>query len=389
MIAYLIAQDADEALDPVDTALGERGYAVNRLPSLAHLDVMGMSGGAALIVLLSSGDPDDITQTIAFAQKHAEQAYLIYISADIAAADFRRLLNTRAAEWVSRDNIEQDLAVAIANAPTATRNGENMSGGRFVAFVPAGGGVGNTTLALETAIDYASRTKSKEPDCCVLDLNLQQGNLCDLIDLEPRLDIEAIADDPQRLDFKLLEAFRSRSKHGIDIYELPKFTQRPEHITADAVFALCNILSARYSRVHADLPSYLLPWMFDIIANSDRVVMTCGFSVPAALRIQALRGQMRGVDQARLCVVVNRYQDSFLKKSLPKKNFEESIKAEKIIYIRDDYAFASECCNMGTPMMVAGSSRGVCKDMRQIEGFIDPSGDTRSFLARAFSIRGV
>ncbi len=385
MVIFLIAPEDAELAPALADALKAGGHSVERLPGLADYREPVREGATQLVVALAASERNGVEEAIAFAEANNRGLYLIYVSDDIAAADFRRLLNTRAAEWIPAANAIEEIDKAIANSPAAARS-EVSSGANFVSFVPAGGGVGNTTITVESALHHATLHRAKEPNCCIVDLNFQQGNVCDLLDLQPNLDIDAIAQDPGRLDYRLLDAFRSRSDHGVDVYAPPKFPPPGANpLNPEAVFALCNVLSERYARVHADFPAWLFPWMFDIIRASDKVIVSTTFSVPAALRVQALQGQLPGIDPKRVAIAVNRFQSGMFKKSLSRQNFEASIDANTFIYISDDSAFTSECANIGSPMMIAGPKRRISKDIQQLERFIDPPEAKSGLFERALS----
>ena len=59
----------------------------------------------------------------------------------------------------------------------------------IVAFVPSGGGVGNATLAIETAVQIKLDKQTRGRRVCLLDLDLQASHICDYLDIEPRLQI--------------------------------------------------------------------------------------------------------------------------------------------------------------------------------------------------------
>jgi pilus assembly protein CpaE len=63
-------------------------------------------------------------------------------------------------------------------------------------FLPAAGGVGNTTLALATAFQLHNSV-ARGASTCVVDLNLQQGSCAEYLDLEPRFDITESRTSPK------------------------------------------------------------------------------------------------------------------------------------------------------------------------------------------------
>ena len=69
--------------------------------------------------------------------------------------------------------------------------------------MPAAGGVGSTTMAIETAF-LLHNSAARGASTCVVDLNFQQGVCAEYLDLEPRFDLTEIENQPERLDRHLL-----------------------------------------------------------------------------------------------------------------------------------------------------------------------------------------
>ena len=70
-----------------------------------------------------------------------------------------------------------------------------------MSLLPASGGVGVTTLAIQTAMLLLnSRGSRMKPSTCLVDLDFQHGNVSDYLDLEPRLNLGEIEPSPERLD---------------------------------------------------------------------------------------------------------------------------------------------------------------------------------------------
>jgi pilus assembly protein CpaE len=287
----------------------------------------------------------------------------VYIATDVAAFDFRRLLATGSGEWMPTDAVISELPGVIQRIERAQATPASQGNRLFTSFAPSGGGSGNTTLAIESATAIASKLKSDAPRVCIVDLDTQRGNVCDLLDVSPQLDLDAIAADPTRIDDQLLSAFRSTSDYGVDIYATPKFLQEPSTTPVEAIYALCNALSQRYDFVNADLPFYTYAWVEEIIRNSDLAIVTCDFSVPSALRAGALfqHFEARALRHPNTWIAINKTRRSIMGRSLSRKEFEMALPAGRRFYIPDDPVFAAECANVGRPMMATSRRKPAAK----------------------------
>src|SRR5215211_4994289 len=127
-----------------------------------------------------------------------------------SAADFtalntfaRQLLQMRVADFVVKPVQPLDLVRACARAAQGAQNG-GTSEATIYTFLPASGGVGLTTLAIETAMQLLKGDGGQKASTCLVDLDFQHGSCCDYLDLEPRLDLDEIEPRPDRLDRQLL-----------------------------------------------------------------------------------------------------------------------------------------------------------------------------------------
>ena len=70
-------------------------------------------------------------------------------------------------------------------------------------FLPAVGGAGVTTLAVQTAMLLLNSGARGKTSTCLVDLDFQHGACADYLDIEPRLNISEIEPSPERLDRQL------------------------------------------------------------------------------------------------------------------------------------------------------------------------------------------
>src|SRR6266481_6134121 len=82
------------------------------------------------------------------AEREHRGIFFIFISNDISASDYKRLVRSGGADWVSIEGAPQEILDIISRT-----SGKEVSSGRderpaIVAFVPSSGGVGNATLAI-------------------------------------------------------------------------------------------------------------------------------------------------------------------------------------------------------------------------------------------------
>ena len=119
--------------------------------------------------------------------------FFIFVSKEISASDYKRLVRHHVADWVSLQGAPEEIEEIISReGQTETTGSAPGAKPIIIAFVPSGGGVGNSTLALEAAVQLKQNKQSRDRRICLLDLDLQTSHVCDYLDIEPRLQMRDI-----------------------------------------------------------------------------------------------------------------------------------------------------------------------------------------------------
>src|SRR5712671_2150453 len=175
------------------------------------------------VVLNASASLD---RMVSIAGEYRDSLFFIFISDDIPASDYKRLVQTGGADWASTLGAPEEILDILARVgrggaadiATASPTTEPV----LVAFVPSAGGVGNSTLAIEVGIQLKSGKRTRGRRICLLDLDFQNSHVCDYLDIEPRMQIHEIAANPERLDAQLFDLFVSHHNSGLDVLAAPR-----------------------------------------------------------------------------------------------------------------------------------------------------------------------
>ena len=252
MTAYIVLTDPqDERTRQVASLLAHnrvRTTPVERLND--SLKLLPENERSLVIIPEFVGDATDI---IGFSKSARGKAFVVYISDTISADTYKQLSKSGAGEWIRWNSLGDELADVLRQHSS----GPQRANGSIIAFLPSAGGVGNSTLALETAIHLASRGKAKRR-ACVLDLNFQSSAFPTNLDIEPRFDIAEILADPSRLDQHLIDVLTSNHSSGVDVFASPPGQFDYGKLESTILFAILDEISRRYDVVHLDLPDYVV-----------------------------------------------------------------------------------------------------------------------------------
>jgi pilus assembly protein CpaE len=327
-------------------------------------------------------DQGALATLVDIAARNRNRMFLVLMSQNISIDDYKRLAQTDGADWASIDAEGREVLDIIARhrtrmaAATSSQLVERKP--VVVSFVPSAGGVGNTTLAVETGVLLKSDKATRNRKVCLIDLDFQSSNVCDYLDIEPRLQIQEISADPERLDAQLFEIFISRHASGLDVFAAPRTKFEYCHLNVAALDALLSTAATRYDLILIDCPVVWFAWTPNVIAASNAVLVTGLNTVPGLRQLVETLATIRRLPQTpgQVAVAVNRSQRRLLGGVVRRHHVETAIGGEQIFYIGEEPA-ALESINTGSPMAMSKSYRAMGKDIAALAAFCKNISPTR------------
>jgi pilus assembly protein CpaE len=354
---------------------------VPSLRKLANLDVVigarGQDGASAnhdqicIIIPVLTGTSFDRVASIA-AQEH-RGIFFIFVSSEISASDYKRLVRSGGADWVSIQGAPQEILDILSRIGRSEVSHAEQVRPAIVAFVPSAGGVGNATLAIETAVQVKRPKPTRVRRVCLLDLDLRASHICDYLDIEPRFHIEEIVQNPDRLDAQLFDLFVSRhSASGIDVLAVPRNRRASVELDMAALDALFRFITQQYDLVIINVPPAWFDWTDQIIAVSDLVIVT-GLNNVAGLR--QIAETLKEIKSAvgvppQIVVALNRCESSLVGGIARRRHVSRALGNQTTVYIREDAAAANHSLNTGIPISITSRSSRIAKDARALAALV-------------------
>lgn len=222
---------------------------------------------------------------------------------------FRRAPRAGVGDFVQVPVADSELAQALVALREPESPVAEAPQGRVVSFFGAKGGVGATTLAVNTATALAA---AHEPGSVVLcDADLQGGNATtflglhadsDLVDLVCNLDSASVVPSFLAQD----------SRAGLQVLASPTSLERAEFVAPEDLSRVVVALQRRFPLVVVDTSSTLDLATLAVLDLSDAIYVVTEAVLPTisatARVLRAMRGIGFGEDRVR--VVVNRYSSS-------------------------------------------------------------------------------
>jgi pilus assembly protein CpaE len=244
--------------------------------------------------------------------------------------------------------------------------------GRVHAYYGAKGGVGTTTLAINTAIALHRELKRS---VALVDANLQFGDHRVFLDLGPdqRSIVDAIT--ATAIDAEVVRRVVVRHDSGIDLLLAPPSPESAELVSGDQhhLLRVIEVLRSMYDYVVVDMDNRLDDHMLDVIGAADRlvVVLTADLSCLKNVRLVLETMGKLGVPDERLMLVLNR-ANAFT--GISAKSVESVLKTQIAQQIVNDYRSAISSLNSGAPFMANKPESALSRAVLELARLVDQQG---------------
>jgi pilus assembly protein CpaE len=356
---------------------------VPSLRKLANLDEVTRgsphSGGGAnhdqIYIIFPVLAATSFDRMVSIAEQEHRGIFFIFISREISASDYKRLVRSGSADWVSMQGAAQEILDIISrtNRKEVASVGHEQVRPAIVAFVPSSGGVGNATLAIETAVQIKRAKQTRNRRVCLLDLDLQASHTCDYLDIEPRFHIEEIVQNPDRLDAQLFDLFVSRhAASGVDVLAMPRNRRASVELNMAALDALFRFISEKYDLLIVNVPLTWFDWTDQILAVCDLAIVTGLNNVPSLRQIAETLQEVKGAERAprQIVVALNRCEAGLLGGIARRGHVNRALGNQTVVYVREDTTAANHSLNTGVPISITSRSSKITKDVRALASMV-------------------
>ena len=319
----------------------------------AQADALDVSDTTVVVVDLDASAPEEMAALARLTGRTGARPPVIAITQAFDANVARVLLQMRVADFLVKPVQPLDLVRACAQASKAPSGGIETTEAKIYTFLPAVGGAGVTTLAVQAAMLLLNaRGPRAKTSTCLVDLDFQHGAVADYLDIEPRLNIAEIEPRPDRLDRQLLEIMLSYHDSGLAVVAAPNRPAEMRSFDPDVVTRLLDLVSSHFEYVVFDMPRTWFSWTDSVLLGSNRLFIVSEATVPglrhAKQLVAAIKERLGEGPKAE--VVINRFQQSMFSSGLALKDIEQTIGEAFCSAIPNDYQLVREAIDRGVPL---------------------------------------
>src|SRR5579863_3497491 len=319
-----------------------------QLADRPEIDVEGAT------VVVADVDPSDEAEMAALERlvtRIGTWPPIVAVMPSFDGAAVRRLMQLRVADFLVKPVPPVELAqtcARVAKKPVGTDTAE----AQIFTFLPAVGGAGVTTLAVQTAMLLLNSGPQGKTATCLVDLDFQHGACADYLDIEPRLDLGEIEPRPERLDRQLLEVMLSHHPSGLAVIAAPNRPAEMRSFDPDVVTRLLDLVSSHFDFVVFDMPRTWFSWTDSVLLGSNKVFIVSETTVPSLRQARQLLGAIRERlgDEVKPQVIVNRFEQKLFSTGLRRTDIERAIGGAVAGYVPNHYGLVREAIDRGVPL---------------------------------------
>jgi pilus assembly protein CpaE len=315
---------------------------------------LSAAGGASPDVVVVDGRADTAAAIAAIERlRAASPATAIFLIArepdpSVILQSMRAGANEFFAWPLGDEPFHEGLARAAARVQ-ASAGGRAAS---LLLFLGAKGGVGTTTLAVNTAVDLA---RLGAGSTLIVDLKPGLGEVGLFLGLRCRYTLLDALENLHRLDAGFLRELVTRHKSGIDVLAGSDHFDRPGPGDGTAVDEILRLVSRQYDHIVVDAGAQLTAAAASTLYAADAVCLVANPDVASVRNTQRLLDRIRqlGHSSDRIRVLLNRAAEPY---PIPPAQIETALGHPIHQTFPSDYRTVAGALNAGVPITLAGNS---------------------------------
>ena len=356
-------EDSVRATFSVGTQIG-LDVVKGRLAEHGDLDV---AGATVVVADVDAADESELAALERLMLRIGSWPPVVAVTASFDGAVARRLMQARVADFLVKPVPPVELVRTCARVAKPPVSAETTEAQIFT-FLPAVGGAGVTTLAVQTAMLLLNSGARGKSATCLVDLDFQHGACADYLDIEPRLNLSEIEPRPERLDRQLLEVMISQHPSGLAVVAAPNRPAEMRLFDPDVVTRLLDLVSSHFDYVVFDMPRTWFSWTDSVLLGSDKLFIVSETTVPglrqAKQLVDAIRDRLG--DGPHPKVIINRYVQKVFSPALRKSDIQQTIGDAFLACIPNDYGLVREAIDRGVPLEEVKKGNKITAQLRKL-----------------------
>ena len=334
----------------------------------AHGEELGRDGVTVVVVDLDPADVSEMAALETLAARLAGWPPIVVVTPSFDRETARRLMQMRIADFLIKPVQSTELVRTCARVVQAPKAADQAEAEIFT-YLPAIGGAGVTTLAIQTAmLLLGSGDVKARPSTCLVDLDFQHGTCADYLDLEPRLDLNEIEPRPERLDRQLLEVMLTYHASGLALIAAPNRPADMRTFDPEMITRLLDLVATQFRYVVIDMPRTWFAWTDSVLLGSNKLYVVCELTVPGLKQAKQLVAAIKDrlADGPKPQVIVNRFEQRMFGPGLRRSDVETAFGADLAATVPNSYRLVREAIDRGVPLDEVQPGNKVTHELKKL-----------------------
>jgi pilus assembly protein CpaE len=249
-----------------------------------------------LIVGLDAADPAGIDRLTTRLSTCVGRVEVLVVMRDADVELTRRLIHQGAADVLPAPVTDTALAIALERIFCRLDTGRaQRRSGEIVTLLKAGGGVGATSLAVQTAVRLAANPAAA--GVCVADLDLQMGAAALYLDIPDPVTVAQVLATGGAVEEMAFASVLTAHRSGVSVLAAPGELMPVESLNPALIDGLTAALRRDFEITLVDPPTVWTAWTNRLLRQSQRIVLVTRLSVP---HVHMVRRQLHMLSAQRL-----------------------------------------------------------------------------------------
>ncbi len=368
---YLSSIEGAEA-ELVGARVADLPLAINIVPVTDWIDPDELSKALAAIVQVDADNAASIKRFQKLAQSVSTPLIAGVYEPPLALV--RALVRAGAHDVIplpaSIEEVQSSLA-ALKEELAKRQSAVRSTTGKLVSVIKSVGGVGATALMSQLAIRYVQNEARKGREACLMDLDLQFGDVAFQLGLRPKFTLLDLLEAGARLDGELLRATCTEHPSGLKVIAAPVDMMPIEGMPTEHLLRIIELARREFDTVFVDLPTNWTNWSLSVVAQSDLALLVTEQSVAG---INRARRQLTLLDSQDLSnievrVIVNRYEKSLARTVRP-ADVKNALGRDVDYTVANDFALVRSAIDRGVSIDELKRKSAVGKDLDALDAGI-------------------
>jgi pilus assembly protein CpaE len=353
---------------------------------LMDINMPGMDGIAAselitqrvpsspIIMMTVHGETEDLKRAMLAG---AREFLVKPFSSDELSTSIRRVNEKELARQVQLQSV---LAAASTGDGSPQSNIEDH---QVIAVFSPKGGAGRTTIAANLAIALMKETESR---VCLVDANLQFGDIGVLLNLNPKNRSMLDAVEGGEPDPDIIESVVINHSTGIRVLLAPPAPEGADLVTPAFLRKMLDYLKTTHDYVVVDLPAGLTDHSLNVMDLADQIVVVAALEITTIKNVRLFLevADQLEYDRSKIRLVINRADTA---QGIRIGDVEASIRRPIDGTVVSDGRLAVLAVNRGVPFVVSNPEGALSRDISKLARTL--AGDSPSATEKQSAKRGL